>query len=104
MGETPARWLERQSANTPPGIVAVSILARQAIAAVPIFDAPQQYLIPPPPGSLQHPAVMQYRQFVPRGLVTPPPLPPVDWAVISCALITAAKQQPALMILTNYDF
>ena len=68
------------------------------------FDAPQQHFIPPPPGSLQQPAVVPYRQFIPMGLVTPPPLPPVDWAVISYALITAAEQQPALMILTNYDF
>ena len=38
------------------------------------------------------------------GFVTPPPLPPVDWAVISYALIAAAEQQADLMILTNYDF
>ena len=51
-----------------------------------------------------HCSILPYHPFIPMGFVTPPPLPPVDWAVISYTLIAAAEQQADLMILTNYDF
>ena len=59
------------------------------------FVAPQQHLLPPPPLVLQQPFVLPQPLFVPAFFTPPPPLPPVDWAMIAYALFTIAEREGA---------
>ena len=75
---------------TPPLEQAVDWLGLEA--AVADFDA-LQYLVLPPPLVLQQPEVAPVPQFIPVHFAPPPPLLPVDWAMVAYALFTIAERE-----------
>ena len=60
-------------------------------AAVAEFDAPGAFELPPQLG-LEQPEVAACPQYMPANFAAPPPLPPVDWAMVAYALFTIAER------------